>query len=177
MKTHPSLSFLIKLIRKGCCLETANYAGKTTSNVLISKGFPRNITEILTRFVETRKTGALDEMIVCMGRSGCAQSPVFQISCPHKPSLKVCANCFPLAYKKHKCGCKNEDISSIPVGPSSPPENSSRIVIKTEIIEVMDEDVVIVKKEAVPETDNSAAVSPKGKRKLDNRSVDNAGIF
>jgi len=127
----PILSLISYLMTKGCCLEPANKTGKTAPDVLMSKGFPQNITEILTRFV--LKNQQNNDPSDCMGRSGCALPPAFQLTCPHKPHFKACSDCFPLTYKKQKCGCPEEDFASIPVvNPSGATQNNCQ-QIKTKI--------------------------------------------
>jgi len=138
---HPILSLIAYLMTKGCCLKQANKNGKTAPDVLTSKGFPQNITEILTRFVAKSKQNK-DPSVNCMGRSGCVQPPVFQLTCPHKPPFKACSDCFTLTYKKQKCGCPDEDVASIPAAnPSGATQNNCQ-PIKTEIADEVEVEIV-----------------------------------
>ena len=136
----PILSLIVYLMTKGCCLEPANKNGKTAPEILMSNGFPQNITAILTRFVAKNQQNK--EKSDCMGRSGCALPPVFQLTCPHKPPFKACADCFALTFKKQKCGCPEEDVASIPAANPSGATQNNRQQIKTEIADEVEVEIV-----------------------------------
>ncbi len=114
MENLPNLSLLCYLMIKGCGFDATNKTGVKAMDVLVGKGSPENIAEILNRFVSHFQNKEPSSMMVCMGSNGCGQMPVLHISCPHEPFLKVCGNCFVLSYTKHKCGCEDEIISPIP---------------------------------------------------------------
>jgi len=57
---------------------------------------------------------------ICMGRPGCSQQPVFQLSCTHgNGHYKVCSKCALLPAEDFKCGCPEEEFVAIPNAASS----------------------------------------------------------
>lgn len=113
MESHPLLSFLVTLIRKGCCWETRNKAGIKASDLLQHNGFPEFVTEFLDQMAGKWKrlpSGPNG----CFGLNGqCAQQAEVEFSCAHKPVFKACLSCFELTYKQQKCVCPEENFSRI----------------------------------------------------------------
>jgi len=56
----------------------------------------------------------------CVGSANCANIPIFKLSCPHQKH-KFCIQCFPFSFKNMKCGCEDEEISSIQIPAVAPP--------------------------------------------------------
>jgi len=114
------LSLILFFISKGCCVNAVNKNGIKLSAILLQdKGYPKNIIKLLTQFFQKSKRGPSSGSGGCMGRAGCSQQPVYQLSCPHKTIYKACSSCFLPTADDFKCGCSEEKIVSIPTAASS----------------------------------------------------------
>jgi len=132
---------------KGCPI------GKKTTALLRSKGCPKNITEILNRFIKQIQKEPSDEVMICMGRMNCTQPSVLQLVCPHKlPPYHACSKCILLIPDETKCGCVDEKLLLI-ASASKPDQQNSTVMMEdssqmeVEVIEL--DDGVVVKKEAI----------------------------
>ena len=121
MENLQILSLICYFMIKGCNFEATNKAGVKAADVLIGIGCPKSITQTLNRFVaQFKNEGSAVGTVLCMGRiNGCVQTAEFHLFCPHKSSFKACSVCFPLTFKREKCGCPNEDIAIITTSGSS----------------------------------------------------------
>lgn len=108
-ETYPTLLLLAYLLAKGCSIKT------TELDALQNRGFPENITEVLNRMVAEISKVPFVTMNYCMVRSSCTKPPIFQFSCPHKPTFKVCSKCILSIPDDAKCGCNAQEFSSIPL--------------------------------------------------------------
>lgn len=136
MENKTTLSLILFLITKGCCVNTTNNAGLKLSDYLLpDKGYPKNIIELLIQFIQKRKEDSSGGSGSCMGRAGCTQQPAFQFFCPHRPLCKACSSCFPSKFEESKCGCPDEKILPIPNASSSSSAEASSLMNSSEIKE------------------------------------------
>lgn len=113
-KKNPLIAFLVYLIRNGCDWEATNKAGKKASDILREKGYSKELIELLDQTASKCKKLPVGPN-GCMGRNGeCAAVATYRFSCPHKAPIDACPECFPLTFNLLKCGCKDEEMSSIP---------------------------------------------------------------
>lgn len=112
MERHPILSLIAYLMAKGSSLEVANTAGKTGGDVVLSKGLSTIIVKMLIDLLVISLVGTSGG-VSCMGSSSCNRPPAFHLHCPHKPGYTACSKCFLLKNEKKKCGCPEEDVTSI----------------------------------------------------------------
>lgn len=111
-ETYPTLLLMAYLMAKGCSLDA------TDVNNLHKNRFPENITEILNRMVVEILKMPSGTMNHCIVRRVCMRPPVFQFSCPHKPTYKACSKCILSVPDEARCGCTDQEVSSIPVVPT-----------------------------------------------------------
>lgn len=112
-KEEPALTIIAYLIDKGCPWKTVTRVGRTASDILLANGFSKEAIGVLDR-IATKREKITSGAVCCFGQILCDQPALYQVSCPHKATFSACVNCFPLAHKKQKCGCAEEDISSLP---------------------------------------------------------------
>lgn len=112
IQSHPILSLIGYLMAKGSLLYAPNKAGKTGRDAVLTKGSQVVIMELLQHFL-VKSLADSSGPSICMGRSDCTQPSVFHLFCPHKPSFKACSKCFLLNSDRMKCGCDEEDFTSI----------------------------------------------------------------
>jgi len=105
------------LIQKGCPWEAANNAGQKASDILLEKGYPKDLIDLLDQTALKYKRWPVG-LNGCMGHNGeCASAVTYRLSCPHKAVFETCSNCIPESFKQ-KCACKEEDM--IPIIPAEP---------------------------------------------------------
>ena len=110
VETNPALSLIAFLMSVGSSFGIINDIGIKDTDLLVTRGSPSNILELLNRQVQ--QIGS-----ICMGRSDCIQPPAIYLRCPHKPCYKACKRCFLLTSEMIKCGCDEEHATPI----SAPP--------------------------------------------------------
>lgn len=113
MQEYPILSLLAYLLYHGCSWETVNGFGQKAADILLKKGYPKEVIELLNQTAEQYKRWPFGPR-GCMGQNGeCAEQPVFRLSCDHKATFRACSGCFPLIFEQHKCGCPDEGVALI----------------------------------------------------------------
>jgi len=84
---------------------------------MVRMGYSREVMDSMDQFA-VESLNRPSNQLTCIGQQGnCAQQPVFQLTCPHKPIYKACSKCILNAFEKVKCGCTEESVSSIPAMP------------------------------------------------------------
>lgn len=82
------------------------------SDILLEKGYPNEIVELLNQMASKWKRWTVGPN-GCMGKKGeCVLQATFRLSCTHKAIFDTCSDCVQLTFKQ-KCGCLDEDMSSI----------------------------------------------------------------
>lgn len=123
MERHPILSLLAYLIRNGCSLDTSNRTSQKASDILLEKGFPKDIFEVLDRTAAKRtKKGC-----------ACGQEALYSTYCPrHKIISIACEQCFRQnASRKQDCGCAaEEEEEEEQVAPVPPPALVQQMILK-----------------------------------------------
>ncbi len=113
MQEYPILPLLAYLMYHGCSWEAVNEVGKKAGDILLKKGYPKEVIELLNQTAELYKRRPFGPR-GCMGQNGeCVQQPVFRLTCLHKLTFRACSGCFPQIFEQHKCGCPEEGVASI----------------------------------------------------------------
>jgi len=80
---------------------------------MTKKGYSREAMDSMDQFA-VESLNRPSNQLTCIGQQGsCAQQPVFQLICPHKPIYKACSKCILNAFERIKCSCTEETVSSI----------------------------------------------------------------
>ena len=112
---YPILALLVYLVRNGCDWEAANKAGKKASDILREKGYSKELVDLLDQMASKYKRLPVGPNGCMMGENcECAAVATFRVSCLHKAPIEVCTGCVILTFNHQKCGCKDENMSSIP---------------------------------------------------------------
>ena len=125
MKSHPILSLLAYLIQNGCSLGTPNKSGQKAADILLEKGCPNDISDVLDRMAAKRTKKSCK----------CGQEVLYSTYCPHHKTISLaCGQCFRQnASRKQDCGCAaetEEEAVGEPAAPAAPPALVQQIILK-----------------------------------------------
>ena len=113
METHPILALLSYLMERGCNWDAVNSTGKKAVDLLVEKGLPKELIDILDQTAAKWKRWPIGPA-GCMGLNGeCVQQAVYRLSCSHRATVSACSRCFPLIFKQQHCGFADQDVESI----------------------------------------------------------------
>ncbi len=116
MNRHPALSLLAYLIQMGCKLETTSNSGIRAVDILLEKGCPMDISNVLNRTAAKRERYPL-----CR----CGQVALYFTFCAHhKTSSHACEECFRQnTSRKQDCGCAAKEQVAVAeqITPSAAP--------------------------------------------------------
>ena len=165
MAVHPILPLISYLLFYGSPWDTVNKAGKRATDILLERGYPKDVIDTLNATAAKWKRW-IPGPNGCMGQNGaCPQQAVLGLYCSHKSTFHACNDCF--CYKERKCGCDDEDVISVaPLEPRKERENPEK---KKEVEEPEEEKEVEEpekeKEVAQPEKEKEVAQPEKEKEK------------